>query len=260
MSDSTWTKPTAGDAEPPFLIGDSRRTTYDLVETCIITLILCSWTSIHLDIPGKNDRHHHLRAIWQKVQWTITGILCPEMVFWEARWLCFELEKLKKRREREVGGRESQATSIVNETKPESAVVEICIKCGSSKCVTEDVTNRINSANHLTPESTLSRIRRQMKELRKHKQLFNFPIYPKRLEVGFFVEMGGLEIDVLDPSNATNGQVASSNFDVTGRVTSSGALLLQEAGLFPLLDIDRVNDQSKTDLLTKPWYAFSPPG
>jgi len=83
-------------------------------------------------------------------------------------------------------------------------------------------------------------------------KLFWAPFYPDRLEVGFFIEMGGLEIDdVLDPSNATNGQVASSNFDVRGRVTSSGALFLERVGLLPHMDIPRIKDKSKFDLLAK---------
>jgi len=299
---NSWFQPTPGDAEPSFVSSDGTRSTYDLVETCIVTLLLCSWTSIHLDIPGGKDRGSYRRAIWQKVQWTATGILFPELIlwmafaeFWEARCLCFELAKLKELNERREGGVESQATITVNEIKSEITVIETstatevnCNKCGSSKCTTENFTkpNNLMSIPSLvpmanpTPESTLSRVRRQMKELRKHKKLFKLPIYPKGLEVGFFIEMGGLEIDVgkvtpsvKDPSNATNGSPETCSLEqegkvtlpmenedppntIRGRVTSAGALFLAEVGLLPDIDVAQVKDKSKADLLTKVLVCF----
>ena len=254
---------------------DGTRSTIDLVETCIVTLVLCSWTSIHLDIPGKSDRGHRLHAIWQKVQWTITGILFPEMIlwmafaeFWEARWLCFELEKLNlkepesqrgnggdgeaesQREKGRDGGVKPQAAITVNKIKSEIPAIDTsldtptatrakCEKCGSFKCVTTHLASASASANcnRSMVESRLSQVRQR---IRKYRELFKWPIYPKGLEVGFYIEMGGLEIDVEGDPNA-----------VTGRVTSSGALFLKREKLFPLMDIARIKDQSKSDMLAK---------
>ena len=288
MSSSSWLQQTSDDIEPPFTPVNNTRSTIDLVKTCLVSLFLCSWTSIHLDIPGKSDRGRRLRTMCQKVQWTIAGILFPELMFWmafvefwEARWLCFELEKLKEpESQRGRGGdikreAESQATITVNEIKSEitvidapTAVGDVCRKCGSSKCATPTSTPMDNAnINHPVVESRLSRFRRQR---RKYRELFKLPIYPKRLEVGFYIEMGGLEIDVVeDPSNAATRPVTSSEAGkvtpqlenvgspdreaaaVTGRVTTSGALFLDRERLFPPMDIAQINDQSKSDILAK---------
>jgi len=202
--------------------------------------------------------------------------------------MCFELEKLEERNEKMEGGVGPQTT--ITTTPPENRTTipdnettipdnetttpagGNCGKCGILECRPKVVTRETSksavstlsrSANHPTPKSTLSRVHNQMKELVKHKELFRLPIYPKKLEVGFFVEMGGLEIDspALDLPNATDGQATPPDTEnarepVTGRVTSSGALLLQKAGLLPRMDIARIKDKSKSDLLTKVLVCF----
>ena len=57
------------------------RGTWDILSSCIITLILCVWTAVHLNIspPG---------SFWEpklrKVGWLILALLAPEMVAYTA--------------------------------------------------------------------------------------------------------------------------------------------------------------------------------
>ncbi|KAK3684094.1 hypothetical protein B0T22DRAFT_269790 [Podospora appendiculata] len=50
---------------------------FSILSTCLITLSLCIWTCLHLNIPehGKADRQ-----FWRKLKWLMVGLLAPEMV------------------------------------------------------------------------------------------------------------------------------------------------------------------------------------
>ena len=48
----------------------------DLVESCILTLILCSWTAIHRNIPPKLKNQNW---IYNKLWHTIYAIFAPEV-------------------------------------------------------------------------------------------------------------------------------------------------------------------------------------
>ena len=64
-----------------------RRGTFDILSTCIITLLLCVWTAVHLNVspPG---------TIWRsrlrKVGWLVLALLAPEMVAYTA-WYAVEV-------------------------------------------------------------------------------------------------------------------------------------------------------------------------
>ena len=59
--------------------GSNERSTYDIVSTCIITLFLCAYTSLHVNIPehGKTTWPHQL---WRKMLWVLVGVVAPEIV------------------------------------------------------------------------------------------------------------------------------------------------------------------------------------
>ena len=54
------------------------RGTFSIVSTCVITLSLCVWTAVHLNVPAHRDRW------WQqtlrKLGWMLLGLLAPELV------------------------------------------------------------------------------------------------------------------------------------------------------------------------------------
>lgn len=57
------------------------RGTFDILSTCIITLLLCIWTAVHLNVPPPGQ---YLKPILKKVGWLFLALLAPEMVAYTA--------------------------------------------------------------------------------------------------------------------------------------------------------------------------------
>lgn len=54
------------------------RGTSSLVLSCLLTLSLCVWSALHLNIPAKGESR---RQYWlRRVKWSICGVLIPEIV------------------------------------------------------------------------------------------------------------------------------------------------------------------------------------
>lgn len=53
------------------------RGTFSLVSTCLITMGLCIWTAVHLNIPGPGER---VTQFWRKVFCVLIGLFAPELV------------------------------------------------------------------------------------------------------------------------------------------------------------------------------------
>lgn len=64
--------------------GPTTRGTFDIVSSCVITLILCAWTAVHLNIapPGES-----WRPMLRKTGWLLLALLAPEMVAYTAWWV-----------------------------------------------------------------------------------------------------------------------------------------------------------------------------
>ena len=63
------------------------RGTLDILWTCILTMFLCSWSILCLNIPAPKEKKPLI--LWRKLAMTGLGFLCPELVFEIAlgRWL-----------------------------------------------------------------------------------------------------------------------------------------------------------------------------
>ncbi|KAH7094861.1 hypothetical protein FB567DRAFT_511241 [Paraphoma chrysanthemicola] len=57
----------------------NERGTLNILSSCVITLLLCAYTSLHLDIPahGKAGWRHQT---WRRALWVLAGLLAPEVV------------------------------------------------------------------------------------------------------------------------------------------------------------------------------------
>ncbi|PVH86399.1 hypothetical protein DL98DRAFT_407617 [Cadophora sp. DSE1049] len=54
------------------------RDTSSLVISCLLTLGLCVWSALHLNIPAKHEKR---REFWlRRVKWSTCGVLIPEIV------------------------------------------------------------------------------------------------------------------------------------------------------------------------------------
>jgi hypothetical protein len=62
-------------SEPTF------RGTYSLLSTCLITMALCVWTAVHLNLP---EHKKTKMQMWRKLWWLVLGLFAPEMVAWTA--------------------------------------------------------------------------------------------------------------------------------------------------------------------------------
>src|ERR1700733_5888691 len=64
--------------EPVYVPGPNGRGTIDLLSTCTITLSLCVWTAIHLNVPPSGS------TWWSQIIWAMLAIVAPEVVLWRA--------------------------------------------------------------------------------------------------------------------------------------------------------------------------------
>jgi hypothetical protein len=57
------------------------RGTFSILSSCLITMSLCIWTSLHLNLP-EHKKEQLLK--YHKLAWMIAGLVAPEMVVWNA--------------------------------------------------------------------------------------------------------------------------------------------------------------------------------
>jgi len=57
------------------------RGTYSIISECMVTLVLCVWTAVHLNIPEHGKSGAQSR---RKILWILVGIFVPELVVWIA--------------------------------------------------------------------------------------------------------------------------------------------------------------------------------
>lgn len=58
------------------------RGTISLLLSCVLTLILCVWSALHLNVPAPDQTK--VKDIWLNTRWIITGIYAPELVVFAA--------------------------------------------------------------------------------------------------------------------------------------------------------------------------------
>ncbi|KAF6823200.1 hypothetical protein CMUS01_10802 [Colletotrichum musicola] len=96
------TTATAADSSPSSLIGwapePDGRGTFGLLCSCVLTLTICVWTALHLNVPAARSTVRS-RGI-ERIKWVLYGIFAPEIVvataaaqYIVARWLKREIEK-----------------------------------------------------------------------------------------------------------------------------------------------------------------------
>ncbi|KAK4215436.1 hypothetical protein QBC37DRAFT_459012 [Rhypophila decipiens] len=58
------------------------RGSFSILKSCVITLVLCVYTALHLNIPPANSTK--LLLVWRKTKWIIIGLFAPEIVVFVA--------------------------------------------------------------------------------------------------------------------------------------------------------------------------------
>jgi hypothetical protein len=61
------------------------RGTWSILSSCLTTMTLCIWTSLHLNMPRKGEGF--MASFIRKTGWLICGLFAPELVnFFEFRY------------------------------------------------------------------------------------------------------------------------------------------------------------------------------
>ncbi|KAH7348444.1 hypothetical protein BKA65DRAFT_260837 [Rhexocercosporidium sp. MPI-PUGE-AT-0058] len=58
-------------------VNSGGRGTIDIIWTCLIALVFCCWTSLHLNIPRPNEPS--ASRVFRKLRWSVIAIIFPEM-------------------------------------------------------------------------------------------------------------------------------------------------------------------------------------
>ena len=73
-------------------VGDPNgRGTFSLISSCVLTLTLCVWSALHLNVPSKSQTT--LASLMTQCRWIITGGYAPELVLFTA-WRQWSSAKL----------------------------------------------------------------------------------------------------------------------------------------------------------------------
>lgn len=70
------------------------RGTWTILQTCVITLTLCVYSAVHLNVPEKGITKS--RRILRRVKWVAIEILAPELVVFVAWWQWNQARKLTR--------------------------------------------------------------------------------------------------------------------------------------------------------------------
>jgi len=79
---------------PPWVSASQFRGTMAILQSCVLTLVACVYTAIHLNVPEKNDWQSLLLT---KVKWVLLALFAPELVLFSAASQFLEALRFRKR-------------------------------------------------------------------------------------------------------------------------------------------------------------------
>ncbi|CZR32441.1 uncharacterized protein FPRO_02011 [Fusarium proliferatum ET1] len=184
---------------PSFVGSPEIRGTMTILWSCVITLIACLYTALHLNVPGDTKA---LPMFREKFKWVVIGLVAPEVVlylassqFLDARRLSKELTLLWRQQHQS----ETDST-LLGESEEQNGIKVPCFD----------------------------------------------------IKYGFFVIMGGLEVDVSKFEHFTGHWAARGTLQSgTLRLSVNGVLQLARMGHFLPIERSKINDKSKADTLQK---------
>jgi hypothetical protein len=197
----------------------STRGTWNILSTCLITLGLCLWTALHLNIP------RHKEGVWRpkmrKTCWLLLGLLAPEMIAYTAWYQRRAAHKLDAVMRRKLGQRSGHTCA-----QRLTAFFTRCCRCGKRG------TGRETKDVELDDSSSRAASRRH-RWTTVHS---------------FYANMGGF---VFDTSDADINFLPNSRQRLT--LTPRGLLYLleHEPDLIPEISEEHIYDKSKASGLAK---------
>ncbi|KAF8423520.1 hypothetical protein EV426DRAFT_700132 [Tirmania nivea] len=161
-------------------------------------------------------------------------MLAPELVLygafrqlWKARLICNKLRKIDLDRKQNVGvleDEESKPSGGDGQQQHEKVQVEVIP--GSAIALAEDKSPEETRREGTQPKED----KRPSRLQRTYKYLF-----PDSLERAFYLAIGSIEV------------VYKANPTARRQLTPQGVVKMAHAGLLPTVDIDEINDKSKSD-------------
>ena len=95
---------TSAIAEVAWYSAPNFRGTWDLIASCVLTLVICVWSALHLNVPVKDSKLKYRNI--RRLRWILLGIFAPEVVvstafaqYLTARWLMNEIRNDNKYRQ-----------------------------------------------------------------------------------------------------------------------------------------------------------------
>ena len=70
------------DIAPAWVPSPPYRGTFDILSSCIITLLACIYTAIHLNVPPLNKSGYH--HFWWQARWVAVALFAPDIVLYTA--------------------------------------------------------------------------------------------------------------------------------------------------------------------------------
>lgn len=190
------------------------RGTWGILSSCIITISLCVWTAVHLNIP---EHQKTKRQLWRKIKWLVLGLLAPEMVAYVAWHQRKEAKKILSHIRDHSGQPPSQSRI--------RSFVTACSQAFTFRCCTKAKTS------DAPPSET-----------------FRYEKSAWTLVHGFYAVMGGFALD-----SSTSEEPFLPNSRTRVALTPDGLrfLLEHEPHILPDISQEQIKDKSKADGIKK---------
>jgi hypothetical protein len=192
------------------------RSTLSIITSCLVTMGLCVWSALHLNIPSGRDSQ---ARIWMRnIKWILVGVFGPELVVFAA-WRQY------------VSARAMQKLDFVTQGIP-----QIPQSLNHSPRPSDGSSSKASSQSHLTEpqpnDTTLGR-----------------PWSQWTVVHGFYATMGGFVFDL--DENIARALCLPEGKRNHLTITPWGVAVLVDCGLLPVIPLSDIKDKSKADGLAK---------
>ncbi|SPO01171.1 uncharacterized protein DNG_03918 [Cephalotrichum gorgonifer] len=215
------------------------RGTYSILSTCIITLGLCVWTAVHLNVPAHRG---HWQQIGRKFGWMILGFLAPELVAFAAFKQYTVARNITKKMNKTIEGRKPDVETPEDAPSGKTAG-------SNTKDTPEDASENTPEGNlGDTPGDTSGEVRPNNKKGRGWTIVHSY-----------FAAMGGFALEIKDHRrNLFPAWGSRKDRPARLAITEEGLLFLEEhrPELIPDLPRARIEDKSKGSMLAKLLVCF----
>ncbi|KAF1992597.1 hypothetical protein K402DRAFT_388242 [Aulographum hederae CBS 113979] len=192
---------------------DDNRDTLSLIFSCLLTLGLCVYTAVHLNVPLRGQPHWKTRST--ELLWCLIGLFGPELVVFAALRQWSSAKELCRRVDQSIIERESPIASPDLSKKVDATVSQVS-----------------PSPATVSRQSSVTKSRR----------------YPWTMVHGFYGSMGGFYVEIDEADEGMKGIFGGRS---TLTLTAKGVDLLAKYGQLSDISKSEIKDKSKADSLAK---------